>query len=150
VPDRTSRHGKALASPRVPRHQTPPHVMGGLWRHHVSHGARPCLSAREGSGIATCPTMPDPASRHGRALVSPCVPWRHTPPLDTGGLRRRHVSHSARPRLLAREGSGSPCVLWHQTRHLVRKSSDITMCHMAPDPPPGAGGLWHRHVPHGS
>jgi hypothetical protein len=54
------------------------------------------------------------------------------PPPSTGGLRRRHVPRSARSCLPAQEGS------------------DITMCPMATGLPLGEGGLWCRHVSHGS
>jgi hypothetical protein len=149
---------------RVPRRQTPPPGMGGLWRHHMSHGTRPRLPAWVGSGVTACPMAPDPATRHGRALASPRVSWHQTPPPDPGGLWRHHVSHGTKPHLPAREGSGvTMCLmatyptsrhggLWR--RHVPRLStwegSGITMCPMAPSPPPREGGLWCCHVPHGS
>jgi hypothetical protein len=129
--DPASRHGRALMSLHAPWHETLPPGTGGLWRHHVSHGARPCLPAREGSGVATCPMAPDP-TWHGRALASPCVPRRHTPPPGTEGLRRCHVPRSVRSRLPAQD------------------DSDVATCPVAPDPPPDEGGLWCRHVSHGT
>jgi hypothetical protein len=39
-----------------------------------------------------------------------------------------------------------PRGIGHRARHLTGKGSGIAMCPAAPDPPPGAGGLWCRHV----
>jgi hypothetical protein len=74
----------------------------------------------------------DPTSRHERALMSPCVPWCQTPPLDTERLWRHDMPHGTRPHLPAQEGSG------------------IVMCPVAPDQPLSEGGLQRRHVSHGS
>jgi hypothetical protein len=35
------------------------------------------------------------------------------------------------------------------TRATTRQGYGIATCHVAPDLPPGAGGLWSRHVPCG-
>jgi hypothetical protein len=109
APDPASRPGRALASPRVSWHQTPPPGTGGLWRHHVSHVNIPHLSTREGSGITMRPMAPSPPpregglwcchvphgssppSQHGRAPVSPHAAWCQVQPPDTGGLRRQNV-----------------------------------------------------------
>jgi hypothetical protein len=71
---------------------------------HMSYNSRFCLHAREGSGAATCPTAPDPASLLGRVLVLPRAPRLRTPSSCSGGLRRCHVFHGTRPRLPAQEG----------------------------------------------
>jgi hypothetical protein len=116
----------------------------------MPRGTRPCLLAREGSGVTMCPMALDPASQHGRALPSPHVPWRQTPP-GTGGLWRHHVSHGAIPHLLARKGSGvAMCLVasdpasrhrmaptslrvpWHQTRLPIREGSGVAMCPTGP------------------
>jgi hypothetical protein len=104
APDPASRHGRTLASPRVPQRQTPPPSTGGLRRRHVPRGARPHLSAWEGSIITTCPMAPypppdekglwcchvphgsKPTSRHGRASTLPCATRHHTSPPSTRGL----------------------------------------------------------------
>jgi hypothetical protein len=110
----TFRHGMAPASSRVLWCQTPPPDTEGLWCRYVSRGARPHLLLREGSDVTTCHVAPGPppdegglwchhvshgfrpASRHGRALASPCVTRRQILPPSTGGLRRRHVPHGSR------------------------------------------------------
>jgi hypothetical protein len=115
---------------RVTRRQTPPPSAGGLWRHHVPHDARPCLSAREGSNVATCSAASDPASRRRRAPASPHVPLHQArlparegsgvatcptaldPPPSTGGLRRHHVPHGARPASQHGRAPMSPRATW--------------------------------------
>jgi hypothetical protein len=106
--------------------------MGGLWFYHVSHDVKHRLPAREGSGVTTCPMTPDPTSQHRRAPTSPRALWCQTPPPSTGGLRHHHVSRDTKPRLSMREGPG------------------VATCPAASDPPLGEGGLWCRHVSHGS
>jgi hypothetical protein len=61
--------------PRVPRLRTLPPCWGGLRRCHMSHGSRPRLLAREGSGAATCPMALDTASLLGRTPTLPRDPW---------------------------------------------------------------------------
>jgi hypothetical protein len=46
------------------------------------------------------------------------------------------------------EGSG--VAICRRAHHPVGKGSSVVMCHAVPDPPPGVGGLWRHHVPHGS
>jgi hypothetical protein len=41
-------------------------------------------------------------------------------------------------------------VLWHQARLPTGEGSGVATCPVVLNPPPGAGGLWHHHVPHGS
>jgi hypothetical protein len=121
APDPASRHGRAVVLPRIAWHQTR-------------------LPKREGSGVTTCPTTPNP-------------------PPNVGGLWRHHVSCGVKPRLLTREGSSittcppasdptsqhgttlaSPCVPWHQTHLPMKEGSGVAMCPMAPDPPPSQRG----------
>jgi hypothetical protein len=130
-------------SPSFLLRQTSPPDTGELWHHHVSHEARPHLLTREGDGVATCPTLPDPASRHRRAPTSPRVPWHQArlptregsgvatcpmaldPSPGTRGLQHRHVPRGARPRLPARENSGvATChmalgVLWATSKREI-------------------------------
>jgi hypothetical protein len=131
-------------SPRVPWHQTPPLGMGGLLRHRVSPGTRPRLPTREGSGVTTCLMAPNPISRHGRALASPCVSWQHTPPPGTGGSGVATCPASQHGRAPA-----SLCVPWHQAHLPAREGFGAAMCPMAPTPPPSTGGLWCHHMPRG-
>jgi hypothetical protein len=95
----------ALELPCVPRLQILPPCSGGFRCCHVSRGSESCLPAHKGSGVATCPTAPDPASLLERASVLPHVPRLWILPPYLGGFRRCHVSHSTEPRLPAREGS---------------------------------------------
>jgi hypothetical protein len=74
MPDPASRHMRALTSLHIPWRQTRPPDTEGLRCHHVSHSVRPHMPARKGSGVTMCLAVPDPASQHGRALSSPCVP----------------------------------------------------------------------------
>jgi hypothetical protein len=64
----------------------------GLQCCHVFRGSRSCLPFREGSGAATCPVAPDPASLFRRAPALPRVPRHRPPPPCSGGLRCCHVS----------------------------------------------------------
>jgi hypothetical protein len=72
--DPASLLGRASALPQVPWLRILPPYLGGLRRYHISHGFGSCLPTREGSGIVTCPTAPDPASLLGRAPALSCVP----------------------------------------------------------------------------
>jgi hypothetical protein len=56
---------------------------------------------REGSGIATCPKAPDPASSFMMALVLPRVLRLWTPPHHQGGLRHYHATLGIGPSLSA-------------------------------------------------
>jgi hypothetical protein len=64
---------------RVPQLRTSPPCQSGLWRCHVSHGTRLCLSER-------------------RALALPRVPQLRTSPPCRGGLQRYHVAPASPPR----------------------------------------------------
>jgi hypothetical protein len=68
------------------------------------------LSQDKGQGMhahtATWPVALSPTSQHGRAPALPHVHQLWTPPPSSDGLWRYHVSHSSRPHLPAREGSG--------------------------------------------
>jgi hypothetical protein len=87
--------------------------------------------AREGSGVATCPMTLGP-------------------PPGEGGLWCRHASRGSRHASQCRKTLASWRVPWHRARLLTGEDSGVTMCPMISDPPPSAGGLWRRHMPHGS
>jgi hypothetical protein len=106
-PDLAFLLGRDPALPCVPRLRIMPPCSGGLGRCHVPRGFGSCLSAREGSGVATCPAAPDPASLLGRALALPHVPRLWILPPCSRGLQRCHVSHGTGPRLPAWEGSSA-------------------------------------------
>jgi hypothetical protein len=74
---------------------------------HMSYNVRSCLSAREGSGAATCPTALNPASLLRRAPTLPHVPQLQILPPYSGGLRRCHVSCGSGSCLLTWEGSSA-------------------------------------------
>jgi hypothetical protein len=118
---RRTRHGMAPASPRV------------MW--HRAH-----LSMREGSGVTTCPTVPDPPPGVGRL-------WHHhmsrAPALPPGrrGLQCRHVSCGSRPTSQCGRAFPSPRVPWHQARPSAGEGSGVATSPTVPDPPPGARGL---------
>jgi hypothetical protein len=73
-------------------------------RCYASRSSGPCLHAREGSGAATRPATPDPASSLGRAPVLPRVLWLRTLPPCSGGLWRCHATRSSGPHLPAQKG----------------------------------------------
>jgi hypothetical protein len=119
-----------------------------------------------GSGFVRCPVAPSPspgerglrcrhvsrssrpASRCGRALASPHVPWNRArlptgeasvvatcpavpdPSLDAGGLWCCHMSCGTGPASQQGRAPVSPCVLRFQTYLLVREGSSIVTCHM--------------------
>jgi hypothetical protein len=87
--------------------------------------------ARERSGITTCPVTSDPLP-------------------DAGGLRCRHLSRGSRPASLCRRALASWRVPWHRARLSAGEGSGVATCPTVSDPPPDAGGLWRRHVAHGS
>jgi hypothetical protein len=119
----------------------------GLWLHHMprriehaTHQKRAPVSPRapwhrahhpsgKGSGVATCPK-------------APCAP------LIRKGLQSRHVPRGSRSAPLRRKALASPH--YRSTRTTARQVSGIATCFVAPDPPPGAGGLRSHHVPSGS
>jgi hypothetical protein len=72
---------------------------------HASHGSRSHIPTDEGSGAATRPAAPDPASPQRMAPVLPCVPWLHSPPPCSGGLRCCHASRGSGARLPTQEGT---------------------------------------------
>jgi hypothetical protein len=141
-----SRCQRALALPRAPRH-------------------RACHSPGEGSGVATCPVAQSVPPRQERALVSPRAlrhQARHTtgkgsgvatgpeapsPSPDRRGLQSHHVPCGCRPTPLRRKALALPHD--RHTRTTARQGSGIAMCLVAPDLPPGAGGLRSHHVPSG-
>jgi hypothetical protein len=45
-----------------------------------------------------------------------------------------------------RRALASPRAPWHRACHPTGKGSGIATCPVAPDPPPGEGGLWRHHV----
>jgi hypothetical protein len=115
----------ALAPPRVP-------------------GNRARYLLEQGFGVATCPMAQSAPPARKRVLVSPC--GRGT----VHATRQEKASESPRASWLQahpllRKALSSP----HDrgTRTTVRQSSGTATCPVAPDPPPGAGGLWSRHVP---
>jgi hypothetical protein len=133
----------------------------------VSSGSESRLSAREGSGITTCPTSPDPASPMGGLRL---FHVSHGSRLRlVGGLRCRHVSHGSG--LASRLGRFPvpPCVPWLWilppfSRGLQRcyvsrgsgsclppqEGSNATMCPAAPDPTSLLRRVWRCHVSHDS
>jgi hypothetical protein len=115
TPDPASLLGRVPVLPRAPRLRTPPPCSGGLRCSHVPRSSGPCLPAREGSGVATCPAAPDPSLLR-RAPALPRAPRLRIPRPCLGGLRRCHMSRSSGACLPDREGSGA------------------AMCPAAPDP----------------
>jgi hypothetical protein len=107
APDAASMFGRAPTLPRVPQLRMLPPCSGGLRRCHMSRASRSCLPTREGFGAATCPVAQDAASLLVRALALPCVPQLWILPPYSVGLWHYHVSHGSRPRLSAREVSGT-------------------------------------------
>jgi hypothetical protein len=89
---------------------TPPPYKGGLRRCRMPHDSGPRYATRKGSGAATRPAAPDPATLQGRASALPhvlwigpaslqeraptlpCVLWLQTPPSHGRGLWCHHVS----------------------------------------------------------
>jgi hypothetical protein len=107
-----TRHEGALMSPRDPRH-------------------RACHPLGKGFGVATWPKAPSP-SLDRRGPQSRHVTHGSSPAPCVGRLRHRHVTKAPGPppgRALI-----SPCVLWLQTRLLVREGSGATTCPVAHSP----------------
>jgi hypothetical protein len=63
--------GRPPTLPRAPWLRTLLPYSGGLRRCPVPRGSGPCFPTREGSGAATCPAAPDPASLLGSAPILP-------------------------------------------------------------------------------
>jgi hypothetical protein len=68
----------------------------------------------------------------------------------TGGPPRRHVPHDTGPASRRGRALVLPRVPRFQTCLPVREDYSVAMCPMALSPPPSRGGLWCRHVSHGS
>jgi hypothetical protein len=119
---------RALASPRASWH-------------------RACHLIGKSSGVATCPVTPDPPPS-AEGLYSRHVP--PGPPPAREGLLCHHVSHGSRPASRCGRALALPRVLWHQAHHPTKKGFGVATCPVTPNPPPGTGGLWRRHVFHGS
>jgi hypothetical protein len=100
--DLASLVGRAPALPHVPQLQSLPPCLGGLRICHMSHGDKPRLPTREGSGAATCPTALDPAFLLWRAPVLPRAPWVWASPPWSGGLLCCHVPTGSDPASLLR------------------------------------------------
>jgi hypothetical protein len=108
----TPKSCKAKLELSVPcRPGTPAYKLQAKTRRRASNHTIPCalrlqtLPPCPGSGVATSPTVPDPASLLGRAPVLPRVTQLRTLPPYSGGLRCCHVPHGSGPCLPAREGS---------------------------------------------
>jgi hypothetical protein len=108
------------------------------------------LKSRQKVGCAqhavACPTVPDPASQHGRAPALPRVPRLWAPPPTSGGIRSRHASHNSEPRLPVREGSGGATCLSSQ----VGRAPVTPHIQQHQTPPPRSGGLRGCHTSHGT
>jgi hypothetical protein len=61
---------------------------------HVPYNTRPCLPAEVGSGAATCPVAPNPASLQGSALVCKC-PTASDPTSLQGRALEHRVSYDS-------------------------------------------------------
>jgi hypothetical protein len=81
--------------PRVSRFRIRSPCSVGLQCCQVFRDSRSCLPAQEGSGAATCPVAPDPASLLRRAPTLPRVLRHRPPPPCSGGLRCCHVSYGS-------------------------------------------------------
>jgi hypothetical protein len=107
-----TRQERASMSPHAPRHCA---------RHPPG----------KGSGVATCSEAPSPSP--GRSgLQSHNVPHGSTPAPCAGRLWRRHKTEA--PGTPPDRVPVSPCVMWLQTRLLVREGSGATTCPMALGP----------------
>jgi hypothetical protein len=102
--------------------------------------------AQDLSQVPRCQT-PHPA-QEGSSV--PTCPVTSGPPPDEGRLRCHHVSHGSGPASRCGRALVSWHVSWHRARLLAGEGSNVATCPMILDPPPGAGGLWRRHVSHGS
>jgi hypothetical protein len=110
--EHTTRQEGALISPRTPRN-------------------RACHSPGKGFGVATWPEAPNPSpSRRGHQSCH--VPHGSRPAPCTGRLRHHHLTEAPGPP--PSRAPVSPCVLWLQTRLLVREGSGSTTCPVALGP----------------
>jgi hypothetical protein len=113
------------------------------------------------------PCVPWHRAHHppGRSSDVTTCPEALSTPLVEKGLRSCHVARGTKPitqqeralesprasRLQAHplRGKAQPSPRDRGTRTTASQGSGISTCPMAPDPPPGAGGLQSRHVPDG-
>jgi hypothetical protein len=79
--------GRASVLPCVTWFWTPPPCLGEFQCRHVSHSFGPHLPTQEGSGAATCPTAPDPASLLRKAPVLSCA----RDPQRVAGLKNKEM-----------------------------------------------------------
>jgi hypothetical protein len=108
-----SRCGRALASPCDPYHQA-------------------CLSAEEGSSVATCPAAPDPLMVREGSGVTTC-PVAPGPPFGWKGLRCHHVSCGSRPASgMALASPRAACLSTSEACPWVPKVSDIRLIMTTP------------------
>jgi hypothetical protein len=138
--------------------------MRGLWCRHVSPRLKTRSRCQSALALPRAPWhrgLHPPGEGSG---VTTCSEASSTPPARRG-LQCRHVPRGTKPVTLQERALESPCVSWLQARPLRSKalasSRDrgirttaqqgfgIAMCYVAPDLPPGVGGLWSRHVPYG-
>jgi hypothetical protein len=137
----------ASTLPCVSRLRIPPSCLGGLWRYHMSCGSESCLPTQEGSGAATCPTAPDPASLLMRALVLPHIPWLQILPPYSKGLRRCHMSRGSGSCLPAQVGSGAAmCPMALDPTSLLGRAPVLPCVPRYHTLPPCLGGLQCYHV----
>jgi hypothetical protein len=97
---------------------------------YASFSSGPRLLVEVGSGVVTCPLMPNSASLLRRAPTLPHVPWLWTLPPHSEGAWRCHTSCGSGPCL--ERALAMPHAPW------LRTSS------------PHTGGLWRRRMSHGS
>jgi hypothetical protein len=91
------------------------------------------LPMPESSGFATCPmAQSTPPTRRG-------LRCRHVPRDTEPVTQQGRTSESPHARPLRRKALASPRD--RGTRTTAQQGSDIAMCLVTPDPPPGAGGL---------
>jgi hypothetical protein len=108
----------AHARPRVPWLQLPPPGSGQLRSHHVSRGTSSRLPAQGSFGAVTCRMAPAPTSRLRAAPRPPRVPW--LPPLGSGQLRDRHVSHGG---TTGWEPLKKPNTPWRRDHHNLHRDA---------------------------
>jgi hypothetical protein len=108
--------------------QSMPPARKGLRCRHVPHGTMRA-TRQERALVLPCARGTEPITQQDKALESPRALWLQ-----------------ARP--LCRKALASPCD--QGTRTTAWQGSGTAMCPVAPDLPPGVGGLQSRHVPKGS
>jgi hypothetical protein len=147
APNPASLLKRVLVLPHIPRLWILPPCSGGLRRCHASRGSGSCLPTQEGSGAATRPTAPDPASLLRRALVLPHIPWLRILPLYSKGLRCYHMSRGSGSCLPARVGSGAAmCSMALDPTSLLRRAPVLPCVPRYHTLPPYLGGLRCYHV----